>query len=58
LGSPGACPRPRREAADGDAAWEIADRIVATDTGGRCPPREDRELFLVKPVHVIVPAFN
>lgn len=42
----------------GDAGWEIVDRIFATYAGGPYPQREDREAFLVKPVHVIVPTFG
>ena len=42
----------------GDAGWEIIDRIFAKYTGGPYPQRKDREAFLVKPVHVIVPAFG
>jgi nitroimidazol reductase NimA-like FMN-containing flavoprotein (pyridoxamine 5'-phosphate oxidase superfamily) len=42
----------------GDAGWEIIDRIFAKYTGGPYPQREDREAFLVAPVHVIVPAFG
>jgi nitroimidazol reductase NimA-like FMN-containing flavoprotein (pyridoxamine 5'-phosphate oxidase superfamily) len=42
----------------GDAGWEIVDRVFAKYTGGPYPQREDREAFLVKPVHVIVPTFG
>jgi PPOX class probable F420-dependent enzyme len=42
----------------GDAGWEIVDRIFAKYTGGPYPRGEDREAFLVEPVHVIVPTFG
>jgi hypothetical protein len=41
-----------------DAGWEIVDRIFAKYTGGPYPQREDREAFLVKPLHVVVPSFG
>ena len=44
--------------AGGDAGWQIVDRIFAKYTCGPYPQREDREAFLVKPVHVIVPTFG
>jgi PPOX class probable F420-dependent enzyme len=42
----------------GDEGWEIVDRIFAKYTGGPYPRGEDREAFLVEPVHVIVPTFG
>ncbi|WP_426506745.1 PPOX class F420-dependent oxidoreductase [Dactylosporangium sp. McL0621] len=38
---------------DGDAAWEIIDRIAHKYTGGPYPLREDRIVFLIEPEHVI-----
>lgn len=43
---------------DGDAGWEIIDRIFAKYTGGPYPRDEDREVYLVEPTHVIVPKFG
>jgi PPOX class probable F420-dependent enzyme len=42
----------------GDAGWGIVDRIFAKYTGGRYPRGEEREAYLVEPVHVTVPTFG
>ncbi|WP_051342570.1 pyridoxamine 5'-phosphate oxidase family protein [Pseudonocardia spinosispora] len=42
----------------GDEGWEIVDRIFAKYTGGSYPRQESREVFLVAPSRVIVPAFG
>jgi PPOX class probable F420-dependent enzyme len=42
----------------GDAGWEIVDRTFAKYTGGPYPRGEEREAFLVEPVHVTVPTFG
>lgn len=42
----------------GDTGWQIIDRIFAKYTGGTYPQREDREVFIVEPTHVIVPTFG
>ena len=47
-----ACVRGRIAArVEGDAAWEIIDRISHKYTGGPYQPREDRVVFLVEPDH-------
>jgi PPOX class probable F420-dependent enzyme len=42
----------------GDAGWEIVDRIFAKYTGSPYPRGEEREAYLVEPVHVTVPTFG
>jgi hypothetical protein len=55
---PGVDRGPAVKRVGGDAGWEIVDRIFARHTGDPYPQRDYREAFLVKPVHVIVPAFG
>ncbi|HEY3688669.1 MAG TPA: pyridoxamine 5'-phosphate oxidase family protein [Streptosporangiaceae bacterium] len=42
----------------GDAGWEIVDRVFAKYTGGPYPRGDEREAYLVEPLHVIVPTFG
>jgi PPOX class probable F420-dependent enzyme len=46
------------EPLDGDAAWEIIDRISHKYTGGPFPLRTDRVVFLVEPEHAWAQAFG
>jgi PPOX class probable F420-dependent enzyme len=46
------------EPLDGDAAWEIIDRISHKYTGGPYPLRSDRVVFLVEPEHAWAQAFG
>ncbi len=47
-----------RERVDGDAAWEIIDRIAHKYTGGPYPLREDRVVYLVAPEHAWEQAYG
>jgi PPOX class probable F420-dependent enzyme len=46
------------ERVEGDAAWEIIDRIAQKYVGAPYPVREDRVVFLVEPVHAWAQAFG
>lgn len=46
------------ERVEGDAAWEIIDRISAKYLGGPYPLREDRVVFLVEPERAWAQAFG
>jgi PPOX class probable F420-dependent enzyme len=46
------------ERVEGDAAWQIIDRISAKYTGGPYPLREDRVVFLVSPDRAWAQAFG
>ena len=50
--------RGRAERIDGDAAWEIIDRIARAYTGNPYALREDRVIFLVDAEHVHVQSFG
>jgi PPOX class probable F420-dependent enzyme len=43
---------------DGDAGWELVDRIFAKYTGSPYPRGEERVAYLVEPARVIVPTFG
>jgi PPOX class probable F420-dependent enzyme len=45
------------ERREGDAAWEVIDRISEKYVGGPYPLREDRVVFLVEPEHAWAQAF-
>jgi PPOX class probable F420-dependent enzyme len=45
------------ERVDGDAAWEIIDRISGKYIGGPYPLREDRVVYLVEPERAWAQAF-
>jgi PPOX class probable F420-dependent enzyme len=47
-----------RERVEGDAAWEIIDRIAHKYTGGPYPLREDRVVYLVAPEHAWEQAYG
>ena len=47
-----------RERVEGDAAWEIIDRIANKYTGGPYPLREDRVVYLVAPEHAWEQAYG
>jgi hypothetical protein len=38
---------------DGDAAWEIIDRLSQKYTGQPYPLRRDRVVFLIEPEHAV-----
>jgi PPOX class probable F420-dependent enzyme len=46
------------ERVEGDAAWEIIDRISAKYLGGPYPLRENRVVFLVEPERAWAQAFG
>lgn len=46
------------ERLDGEAAWEVIDRIARKYTGGPYPVRTDRVVFLVEPEHAWAQAFG
>jgi PPOX class probable F420-dependent enzyme len=46
------------ERVEGDAAWEIIDRIAEKYIGGPYPLREDRVVFLVSPERAWAQAFG
>jgi PPOX class probable F420-dependent enzyme len=46
------------ERLEGDAAWEVIDRISHKYTGGPYPLRTDRVVFLVEPDHAWAQAFG
>jgi PPOX class probable F420-dependent enzyme len=46
------------EVLDGDAAWEVIDRISHKYTGQPYPLREDRVVFLVEPERAWAQAFG
>jgi PPOX class probable F420-dependent enzyme len=46
------------ERLEGDAAWEVIDRISVKYTGGPYPLREDRVVFLVEPDRAWAQAFG
>jgi PPOX class probable F420-dependent enzyme len=50
--------RGRVERVDGDAAWEIIDRISHKYIGGPYPLREDRVVYLIKPEHAWEQAYG
>jgi hypothetical protein len=43
---------------EGDAAWEVIDRISHKYTGAPYPLRTDRVVFLVEPDHAWAQAFG
>jgi PPOX class probable F420-dependent enzyme len=49
--------RGRAERVEGDAAWEIIDRLSGKYIGGPYPLREDRVVFLVEPERAWAQAF-
>jgi PPOX class probable F420-dependent enzyme len=49
--------RGRVERVEGDAAWEIIDRISGKYIGGPYPLREDRVVYLVEPERAWAQAF-
>jgi PPOX class probable F420-dependent enzyme len=46
------------ERVEGDAAWEIIDRIAHKYTGGPYPLRTDRVVFLIEPEHAWEQAYG
>jgi PPOX class probable F420-dependent enzyme len=46
------------ERLEGDAAWEVIDRISHKYTGGPYPLRTDRVVYLVEPDHAWAQAFG
>jgi len=58
LCSPGSRKARNLERVDGDAAWEIIDRISHKYTGGPYPLREDRVVYLVAPEHAWEQAYG
>jgi hypothetical protein len=46
------------ERLEGDAAWEVIDRISHKYTGGPYPLRADRVVFLIEPEHAFGQAFG
>jgi PPOX class probable F420-dependent enzyme len=46
------------ERLEGDAAWEVIDRISHKYTGGPYPLRTDRVVFLVEPEHAWAQAYG
>jgi PPOX class probable F420-dependent enzyme len=50
--------RGRAEVLEGDAAWEIIDRIAHKYIGAPYPMRTDRVVFLVEPEHAWTQAFG
>ncbi|GAA2386755.1 PPOX class F420-dependent oxidoreductase [Nonomuraea africana] len=46
------------ELLDGEAAWEIIDRISHKYTGGPYPRGEERVVFLVSPAHAVAVNFG
>jgi PPOX class probable F420-dependent enzyme len=48
----------RAERLEGDAAWQIIDRIAHKYTGGPYPLREDRIVFLVDPERAWAQAYG
>jgi PPOX class probable F420-dependent enzyme len=46
------------EPVEGDAAWEIIDRISHKYTGAPYPLRTDRVVFLIEPEHAWAQAFG
>jgi PPOX class probable F420-dependent enzyme len=50
--------RGRAQRLEGDAAWEVIDRIAHKYTGQPYPLRTDRVVFLVDPEHAWAQAFG
>jgi PPOX class probable F420-dependent enzyme len=50
--------RGRAQRVEGDAAWEIIDRIALKYIGAPYPVREDRVVFLVEPDHAWAQAWG
>jgi len=46
------------ERLEGDAAWEVIDRISHKYTGGPYPLRTDRVVFLIEPEHAWAQAYG
>jgi Pyridoxamine 5'-phosphate oxidase len=46
------------ERLEGDAAWEVIDRISHKYTGGPFPLRTDRVVFLIEPEHAWAQAYG
>jgi PPOX class probable F420-dependent enzyme len=43
---------------EGDAAWEVIDRLAHKYTGGPYPVREDRVVFLIEPERAWMQAYG
>ncbi len=46
------------ERLDGDAAWEVIDRLAQKYTGHPYPLRSDRVVFLIEPEHALAVSYG